>query len=241
MPIQLKILKKPNIKKVNMLCDEVIDKKLLRYPMVEDCFSRNHFTVVIGKQGQGKTSLAVQLISSRDIMANCYENIYIFMPEESRQDLENDIFGKNLKPEQIYSELTSENLDELYDILKSNKEQGENSLVLIDDFQNIFKNKDIEKSMEKLVIKLRHIQTSIILLQQNFQKLPKKMRSLIYNIIVFDIGKEELQEIFDEVIKKNKNEFMELVNFAFTKPHDWVLVNTKSRKIYKMFDEVVFN
>ena len=47
MPIQLKILKKPNIKGVKMLCDEVIDKKLLKYPMVEDCFSRNHYTVVI--------------------------------------------------------------------------------------------------------------------------------------------------------------------------------------------------
>jgi KaiC/GvpD/RAD55 family RecA-like ATPase len=239
MPIQLKILKKPNIKGVKMLCDEVIDKKLLKYPMVEDCFSRNHYTVVIGKMGQGKTSLAVQLI--RDIFPSCYENIYIFMPEESRNDLENDIFGKNLKEDQIYNDLKSDDLDELYDILKSNKEYGENSLVLIDDFQNIFKNKDIEKSLEKLVIKLRHINTSIILLQQNFQKLPKKMRSLVFNIICFDLGKEELQEIFDEVIKKNRNQYMELLEFCFNEPHDWICVNTKSRKIYKKFDEIVFN
>jgi KaiC/GvpD/RAD55 family RecA-like ATPase len=239
MPIQLKILKKPNIKSVKMMCDGVIDKKLLRYPMVEDCFSKNHFTIIIGKMGQGKTSLSVQLI--RDIFANCYESIYVFMPEESRNDLEHDIFGENLKPEQIYSELTSNDLDELYDILKANKEQGENSLVLIDDFQNIFKNKDIEKSLEKLVIKLRHINTSIILLQQNFQKLPKKMRSLVFNIICFDLGKEELQEIFDEVIKKNRNQYNELLEFCFNEPHDWICVNTKSRKIYKKFDEIVFN
>jgi hypothetical protein len=239
MPIQLKILKKPNIKGVKMLCDEVIDKKLLKYPMVEDCFSRNHSTLILGTQGQGKSSLAVQLI--RDIMASCYENIYVFMPDESRADLEHDIFGENLKEDQIYSELTSDDLDKLYDILKSNKEQGENSLVLIDDFQNILKDKDIQKSMEKLVIKLRHINTSIILLNQNFGKLPKKLRSLMYNIIVFDLGKEELQNVFDEVIKKNKNQFTELVNFAFTKPHDWVLVNTKSRKIYKKFDLIEFN
>jgi KaiC/GvpD/RAD55 family RecA-like ATPase len=239
MPIQLKILKKPNIKSVKMMCDGVIDKKLLRYPMVEDCFSKNHFTIIIGKMGQGKTSLSVQLI--RDIFANCYESIYVFMPEESRNDLEHDIFGENLKPEQIYSELTSNDLDELYDILKANKEQGENSLVLIDDFQNIFKNKDIEKSLEKLVIKLRHINTSIILLQQNFQKLPKKMRSLVFNIICFDLGKEELQEIFDEVIKKNRNQYNELLEFCFNEPHNWICVNTKSRKIYKKFDEIVFN
>jgi GTPase SAR1 family protein len=239
MPIQLKILKKPNIKKVNMLCDEVIDKKLLKFPMIQDCFSKNHFTIIIGKQGQGKTSLAVQFI--RDILVNCYENIYIFMPDESRADLEHDIFGDNLKEDQIYNDLKSDDLDELYDILKSNKEQKENSLVLIDDFQNIFKNKDIEKSLEKLVIKLRHINTSIILLQQNFQKLPKKMRSLIYNIIVFDIGKEELQEIFDEVIKKNKSQYMELLEFSFNEPHDWICVNTKSRKIYKKFDLIEFN
>ena len=239
MPINLRILKKPNIKGVKMLCDEIIDKKLTRYPMVEDCFSRNHFTIIIGRQGQGKTSLAVQFV--RDIMVNCYESIYLFMPDESRNDLENDIFGKNLKPEQIYNDLKSDDLDELYDILKSNKEQGENSLVLIDDFQNIFKNKDIEKSLEKLVIKLRHINTTIILLQQNFGKLSKKLRSLVFNIICFDLGKEELQEIFDEVIKKNRSQYMDLLEFCFNESHDWICVNTKSRKIYKKFDEVVFN
>jgi hypothetical protein len=63
-------------------------------------FSKNHFTIIVGTQGQVKTSLAVQLI--RDIMPSCYENIYLFMPPESRADLENDIFEKNLKPEQIY-------------------------------------------------------------------------------------------------------------------------------------------
>lgn len=237
MTIQLKLLKKPSLKRVKMTCDEIIDKKLLRYPMIEDCFSKNHFTLIIGTQGQGKTSLAVQLITE---FKNCYEWIYVFMPEESRNDLENDIFEQNLKEDQLYSNLTSENLEDLYDILKSNKEYGENSLVLIDDFQNIFKDNDISKSLEKLIIKLRHINTSIILLQQNFQKLPKKMRSLVFNIICFDLGKEELEDIFQEVIKKNKSQFMELLDFAFTKPHDWICVNTKSRKIYKMFDEIVF-
>ena len=239
MSLQLKILKKPNLKRVKMTCDEVIDKKLLAYPMVEDCFSKNHFTIIIGRQGSGKTSLATQMI--QDIFKNCYEWIYIFMPPESRSDLANDIFEKNLKDDQLYPDLTSENLENLYDILKSNKEYGENSLVLIDDFQNIFKDNDIAKSLEKLIIKLRHINTSIILLQQNFQKLPKKMRSLIFNLICFDLGKEELEDIFQEVIKKNKSQFMELLNFAFTKPHDWICVNTKSRKIYKGFDEIIFN
>ncbi len=137
--------------------------------------------------------------------------------------------------------MTAENLENLYEILKSNKEYGENSLVLIDDLQNILKDKDIARILEKIIIKLRHINTSIILLQQNFGKLSKKMRSLIYNIIVFDLGKEELDNVFQEVIKKNKNEFTELVEFCFNERHDWVCVNTKSRKIYKKFDEVLFN
>jgi hypothetical protein len=47
--------------------------------------------------------------------------------------------------------------------------------------------------------------------------------------------------IFDEVIKKNRNQYMELLEFSFTEPHDWICVNTKSRKIYKKFDEIVFN
>ena len=67
------------------------------------------------------------------------------------------------------------------------------------------------------------------------------MRSLVFNIICFDLGKEELQEIFDEVIKKNRNQYNELLEFCFNEQHNWICVNTKSRKIYKKFDEVVFN
>jgi DNA replication protein DnaC len=126
-----------------MNCDNVIHEKLLEYPMVKDTFSTSHFTIIVGKMGQGKTSLAVSLI--KNVFKKCFENIYIFIPSSSRSSIDNDIFGKNLPEDQLYDDLSVSNLEELYEKLKSNTALEENSLVLVDDFQSVYKDKDVSK------------------------------------------------------------------------------------------------
>jgi len=219
-----------------MKCDKIIDKKLLECgPMVADCFANHNFTVIVGKPGQGKTSLATQLIDQ--VFRKCFHNVYLIMPPESRDDLVNDIF-RVLPPDRIYDDLTAEGLDDLYEKIKIDKSYGETSLILIDDFQNILKQPDIEKSLERLIIKMRHIHASIYLLNQNFQKLSKKMRSLASNVILFDIGKQELLDVFEESFKGHKKEFVDLMRIAFVDEHDWICLNQKSRRIYRMFDQI---
>ena len=55
-------LNKPKLQKVKMNCDDVIDMKLTKYPMVDDLWSRSSFNTIVGKMGQGKTSLITNLI-----------------------------------------------------------------------------------------------------------------------------------------------------------------------------------
>jgi KaiC/GvpD/RAD55 family RecA-like ATPase len=221
-----------------MKCDKIIDKKLLEQgPMVADCFANHGFTVIVGKPGQGKTSLIVQFIDQ--IFRKCFHNIYLIMPPESREDLVKDIF-KVLPDANVFPDLTAEVLDDLYEKMKADKSFGETNLVLIDDFQNILKQPDIERSLERIIIKMRHTHSSIYLLNQNFQKLSKKMRSLASNVILFDLGKQELVDVFDESFKGYKKDFVGLMQIAFVNPHDWICLNQKSRRIYRMFDLIEF-
>ena len=239
MPVSIRRLQQPtNLHVIKMKCDNVIHPRLTESgPMVADCWSKHSFTVIVGKPGQGKTSLATQLVDQ--VFRKCFENVYLIMPPESREDLVKDIFAV-LPADHIMDDLTAEGLDNLYERIKVDKGFGENSLVLIDDFQNILKQPDVEFSLERLIIKMRHIHATIFLLNQNFQKLSKKMRSLASNIILFDLGKQELMDIFDEAFKGHKKEYVELMRIAFHDQHDWICLNQKSRRIYRMFDEIEF-
>ena len=73
-----------------MNCDKVINKKLTEFPMVNDAWSTNNFTIICEKMGQGKTYLLANLV--KNVFNKCFENIYIIMPENSRSSIENDIF-----------------------------------------------------------------------------------------------------------------------------------------------------
>ena len=64
-----------------MNCDNVIHKNLADYLMVNDAWIANYFTVIVGKMGQGKTSLLTNLVKNE--CNKCFESIYLIMPENS--------------------------------------------------------------------------------------------------------------------------------------------------------------
>lgn len=236
--ITIKVLPKPDLEKVKMSCDGVIHPKLIKYPMIEEAFSTTSFNVVCGKMGQGKSSLTTALVKS--IFKKCFETIYVFMPANSRASIENDIYGKHLPPEQLFDTLTVENITEVYEQIQENSENKYNSLIIIDDFQVALKDPEIIKVLQKIVTKMRHLRTTIFLLQQNFQALVKPLRELVSNIIMFNLGKSQLEKIFDEVIQLDKDKYQQIIDISFKDPHDWILINLhKSRHIYRMFDLLV--
>jgi thymidine kinase len=237
--MRIVVLEKPKIPAIKMLCDEPIDVKLLKYPMVKTCWSMNSFNIIIGKMGVGKTSLLVSLLKS--VFKKCFENIYLFMPASSRASIENDIFGKNLPRDQLFDTLTADNLEEIYEKLQESTAEGYNSILIIDDFQALLKDKDIQKILQKIITKMRHLRCTIFLLQQTFQALPKFLRELTTNLIAFNVGKSQLLKVFDETMPISKEEFQEINKLVFREPHDYLVVNFKHQKLYKKFDEIILD
>jgi len=238
--MKIEILEKPNLKKVKMNVDDVIDDKLLKYPMIADLFSKTSFNIVCGKMGQGKTSLVTNLVKT--VFKRCFEHILLFMPAGSRRSIENDIFGKNLPTEDIYDTLSEENLDEAIEKIEENAENEENTLIIIDDFQSALKMPEIQARLQKIVTRMRHMRTTIFILQQNYQKLPKFLRELVTNVITFNIGKSQLNKLFDETVQIDANKFQALVDLAFVNKNDWIAINVNgNRNIYRGFDRIVFD
>ncbi len=150
MSITIEKLKKPDLGHVKMNCDGVIHKKLLEYPMIEEAFSTSHFTIICGRPGQGKTSLLTSLI--KNVLNKCYETIYVFMPENSRASIENDLFGKNLPEEQLFDNLDLESISKVYEEINDHTKEKYNSLIIIDDLQVALKDPDILKVLQRSYI-----------------------------------------------------------------------------------------
>lgn len=238
--MHIEILDKPDLKKVKMLCDEIIDQKIMRFPMTADLFSRTSFNVILGKMGQGKTSLITNLVKS--VFKKCFEHIIIFIPAGSRRSIENDIYGKNLPSADLYDTLTEENLDEVIEKIEEASEEGENTLLIIDDFQAALKDPDVLVRLQKIVTRMRHMRTTIFILQQNFQKMAKFLRELVTNVITFNTGKSQLTKLFEETVQIDKDKFQALTDIAFRDKNDWIAINVNgARNIYRGFDRIVFD
>lgn len=235
--ISIKILEKPKLPTTIMNCDNIINKKLLKYPMTEQCFSTSSFNLICGRMGQGKTSLITSFVKT--FFKKSFHYIYIIIPNNSRLSIQDDIFGKHLPKDQIYDDLTEECLDEIYKKMKEARINGFNSLLIIDDFQTKLKNKEIQKKLGLIITEMRHIKATIFLLQQNFQKLNKSLRELTTNIIFYNLGKSQLKKIFDEVVPMKEEVFLEICDTCFVDKHDWMCINIPNQKIYKKFDEVI--
>ena len=236
--MHIETLDKPNLKKVKMNVDDIIDDKLMKYPMSADLFSRTSFNIILGKMGQGKTSLITNFVKT--IFRRCFEHMIVFIPTGSRRSIENDIYGKHLPEADLYDALTADNLDEVIEKLEENAENEENTLIIIDDFQSALKDPDVLARLQKIVTRMRHMRTTIFILQQNFQKMAKFMRELVTNVITFNVGKSQLDKLFEETVQLDKNKFQALIDLAFQERNDWIAINVNgNRNVYRMFDRIV--
>ena len=236
--MHIEVLEKPNLKRVKMNVDDIIDEKIMKYPMSADLFSRTSFNVILGKMGQGKTSLITNFVKT--IFRRAFEHMIVFIPTGSRKSIDNDIYGKHLPDADLYDALTADNLDEVIEKIEESADNGENTLLIIDDFQSALKDPDVLARLQKIVTRMRHLRTTIFILQQNFQKMAKFLRELVTNVITFNVGKSQLDKLFEETVQLDKNKFQALIDLAFQERNDWIAINVNgNRNVYRMFDRIV--
>jgi hypothetical protein len=104
----------------------------------------------------------------------------------------------------------------------------------------MFKQSNIEKLLQKIILKMRHIRTTTFLLQQNVKSLPRNLRLLVSNYITFDLGKSQMMDLFDESIQLDKNKFQEIMDLGFKHKYDWLLINLRNKNIYSKFDKIIY-
>jgi len=194
--------------------------------------------LLIGKPRSGKTSLLHSMFQSRSMLRHCYNSVYLFQPVQSGASIENNIFDK-LPEDQIFRELTFDNLYEVKCRIDEDAKDGHTSCIIFDDVTAQLKNKATMKLFKELAFNRRHERLSMFFLVQTYFSVPKEIRRLFSNLFIFKTSKNEMANIFDEIIELPIEYMRPIMKLTYDQPYQYLFVNTDSNRLFKCFDEII--
>lgn len=233
MPLEVVKHNAPKLGKVKMTCDNPIDPKLEESgEAVKCCFSKPNFTILSGGMGSGKTSWIISAL--KGFYKKTHHDIIVVIPEISLHSISerDNVFEKYCPPENLYHELNEDVLEEIYAKAQANAAEDRYTMLIIDDFGADLKTKPVEKVLQRLVIKMRHLKLGgIFVLCQNYFQMPKKLRELATNCVLWNSNKSQNKKFFLEQMQTTEEEFEDLLKHCPT-IHNWFLLNLKYKRIF---------
>ncbi len=233
--IKLNNLPHPNMKLAQFNCDGGLHEKLEKYPFTK-LFNKHQSTLILGKAGQGKTTLLLSLFSSNRLMKKVFDCVILFQPYSSRDSIkEGDAIFDVLPEEQLFNELTEETLEEAVDIVDDCAGEGGNSVIILDDVSASLKDAGVEKELKNLNWNKRHRKLSFFFLSQSYYAVVKDVRKMFNYIIVFKVAPSELKVIIEENLQGNydKKTINELAKIVFDKKYNYLLINCDTGDLFK--------
>jgi adenosyl cobinamide kinase/adenosyl cobinamide phosphate guanylyltransferase len=237
MSINIKILKKPDIPIMSVHCDGKLNTELDKYEMTKH-LNKHSTNFICGRPGSGKSSLLWGFFKSK-LLKKTFDKILYFAPIQSMDSVKDNIFS-SLPAEQKFTELTFENLEDALAQIKS-LDDDENACIILDDMTAYLKNNDTLKLFKEMLFNKRHLHLSVFFLVQTFFSIPKELRRCFDNGFIYKTSKDELQNIFNELVELHKDVVLPISKVVYDKPYNYLMINFPTQKMYKKFDEIEIN
>jgi len=231
-------LKLPQFKVDGRLADHLDNLPLFK-------LMNHHFTcLVMGKAGSGKSSLTQGLLATRGYYRRVFDKILVFIPPNSLASIKNSIFSK-LPSSQVYDALTRENLEAAYHQAEENARDEKTTLIVFDDVQAYFKNKDIEPYLLHMINNRRHARLSFFILAQSYQKIPRQVRLAATHLFAFRLTKSNLEDIYTELSEISQNDWNGVLREYKKRvkenadAHPFLFMDVNQQRYFVDYDEVV--
>ncbi len=183
--------------------------------------------------------MAISFLNSHQGFKRCYHNIILFCPANSHASGSGDFWGSNLDQDNIYDDLTLENLQYVYEMCMKEATNDYKTLIVFDDVQKQMKG-ECEKFLLHMINNRRHAKLSMWFLCQNYKSILLQIRTKITDLfLIGKMNKSEFSNIFEEQIDIDKNKFENVLKMLFKKPHDFCYINNQNNQIYSNFDELI--
>ena len=238
--MRLLIHNKPKLKMPEFKVDEPLSKHLDDDPLLSN-MNKSFCCGLVGKAGSGKTSLMISLIQTPKKLKKVFNKIYVFMPNSSRNSMKSNAFSV-LPDDQLFEGVSYEILSEVYERLLESTENNHKSLLVFDDVQSYLKNKEVEVNLLHIIANRRHLRCSFFIVAQNYNKIPKNIRQSFTDIFLFNVGKEEYINIFEENINLSKDDFSKVLteyrSIKKTESNSFIYIHDKD-KFFINWNEII--
>ncbi|RZK05659.1 MAG: AAA family ATPase, partial [Flavobacterium sp.] len=231
---------KPKHANFNFSSDVPLTKQMKNIPLYNECLNRFCTSLFVGRQGQGKSSLVMNILQDKEGLYQVYDRIFVFLPATSLSNIKGSPYEK-LPNEQIYDELNMDNLLHVYgeiDKIASENadiedaEDKQRCLIIFDDVSSEFKNTELQRVFKRIIKNQRHLFCSTIFIMQSYTDMPKQLRMICNNLFLFKMAKEVMHDIFHELVEVPKKDYDELLTTVYNNDHDWMAINMNTKQIY---------
>jgi hypothetical protein len=235
--------KKIIVNKFDFSCDE--DDCSIPEPLPRKSFSM----LVIGKPGQGKTNLLLNLITKQGKAFNKkFDRVYIFSP--SLATIKGDDPFELIPETQKFTEASFDNIENFLDQIDNT---GEKVLLILDDVIADIRGKgraEVENKLEKIFFNRRHLcgaggSCSIIATSQTYNKISPKLRKTASHFVLFENRqKKEQKSIFEEIILIPEKEYNDVLKYIYDKKYNFMYLDTTRNQddmIHKNFNKLIID
>jgi hypothetical protein len=186
-------------------------------------FPKSHFLyLIVGGIGSGKTTTALRLLKipkEDGGFRKAFNTIYVVSPTAKYDDKWDKLIQEVDQENNYYTECNDETIGEIIDKIEASNQiykdhdKIPSSLVIIDDCVDAFTNKKKSK-LDKLILTLRHLKTTIFLMSQKLNAIPTLIRAQARCITFFPtINRREEQTLYNE-INADEELFKKIMDFC---------------------------
>jgi hypothetical protein len=183
-----------------------------------------------------KTSMLVNLLSSKQAYRKAFHHVHVVMPPHSVASLKRDIFKNH---DRMYDDLDWGTLDGIREVVKESAEKEKNTLLVLDDVSAALKDNEIQRVLRDLIYNRRHYRLSIIILVQSYNAMPLGIRKTLSHFLMYKpMNKKEATTIFEELIALPREEAEDVMRFVFDRPYAFMFADTGTGELYNNFDRI---
>lgn len=189
-------------------------------------FPKSHFLyLIIGGVGSGKTSLALNLLKIKKEdggFRKAYNQIYVVSPTAKYDPKWDKLINEVDDEGNYYTECNDETIGEIIEKLEvyneewkdtHDKNEKPSSLVIIDDCVDSFSKRQKNK-LNKLILTLRHLKTSVWIMSQKLNAVPQLIRAQARAISFFPTLNRREEETLINEVNIDEKLFKRLIDFA---------------------------
>ena len=240
-----------SISKIAMHCDKCIEDSKKR-SVAPPLMKTSHMYVISGASGSGKSNLIVNLLKSNKTTKDkkhkkSYRNMFdtVILVSPSAHTIKDSPL-ENISDDQKFNSISEDMFDLVDSVTEDGVEEGNHTLLILDDVSSQLRLKENEKHLNQLVKNRRHINLSIWIIGHRVTDLSPALRSNANLIFLFKPKTtREIDTIQSEYMMMPKKEADELMKASYKNRYDFMLIDTSLRSgsdfvFYRNYNQLIF-